>query len=633
MSSHIHTHTAIAASPTQPLDDPFYPGRDPFITDEREHIINEVMAGRAILVTYMMVCAVFLALVVTIHWSKKAAIYLQSGLPQKSDNVEPDLESTPLLSKTACPHGPLRRIWLWIGGALMKQPQGDGCEWLEDYGTMLALSFYYLAGFTFLFYRYSFMIVLAFRLGLLCVANVPLMYILGAKHTPFSWLTGWSYEQLNVFHRHVGRVCVCTLVAHTTIFLYFFRLQYLFTHQWSVMGITAAICFVVIGVSSLRNLRQRFYELFYILHFAGMLLALPAIFFHYPTARPFVIVAAFSVLYDRVVRIVYDYRLVYSHVEVQSGETVIIRIPKGGTNTGNHRQESFKCFPNPIAFLTNWFLRPLTWNTGQHVFITIVGCGLFESHPFTIASSSETSETMDIIIRARDGLTKRLLDQQRTKGSHNRWIIVHGPYGVHPAGIPSFNNDAPRQKIVLVAGGAGIAFTYPLYEEYRLALDRMTGRNTAGTMLKRKLLELQKQEPVSEYDCSDRSTHHTRSSSSSSSTPVETASLTQEIVIEFLWVIPHRDYIDWLPGLKTQLTAGSLTKDPRLHTRVWVTREAGRPDIDHEVKAMIGSADNRDCWVATCGPDYLVRQVRNTVAELRMRGLDNVNFYAEKFGW
>lgn len=610
-----------AAGEMQDLEDPFYAGTNPFLTGDRERMIQEILAGRGILTVYMMSFAVYLGVMVALHLVTKIpwkSFWSNQSVNESMKEATEDLESTPLLPGHQ-QHKPLRRLYLWLEGALMKQPQGNYTAWLEDYGTMLTLALYYLANLTFLCYRYSYIIVFAFRLGLLCVANIPLMYILAAKHTPFSWLTGWSYEQLNVFHRHVGRVCVGTLVAHTLIFLWYFRPAYLFTHLWSVMGITAGTSFIVIGLSSIRYFRQKCYELFYVIHFVGMIVALPAIYFHHPVTRPFTVIAALSVVYDRALRIAHDYRLVYSQVEVHSGDTVIIRIPKAGST--------------PFGFLTSWLSRPLTWNTGQHVFITVVGCGLFESHPFTIASSSETSDTMDVIIRACDGFTRRLLDQQlmRPDDQQNRWVILHGPYGVHP---PAFKSQDTRNinspKIVLVAGGAGVAFTYPFYDEFRHSLNGPT----SAELLSNKLLELQSKNIST-------STVKSITPSSSCCSPATDSfnTLTQADAscIEFLWIIPNRNYIDWLheSGLHQSLSeTDESPREPRARARVWVTRESGRPDIEHEVKAMIGrSSSNRDTWVLACGPDDLVRQVRNTVAGMRMGGRDDVNFYAEKFGW
>lgn len=700
MDKSLHTREAAtpsaaissAHSDTNPNDEPFYPGKDIFGTPVGDKVIEEVLIGRGYVKYYMLAFAVAFVAIMLNHWGTKLRSKYQKSRQQKplptvridkgqTRETTESTESTPLLQQPSLrSQNPFERVWLFMSGLLMLQPQGPYTAYLEPHSTTLALIYYYAITLVYIFYRYTHPMVLAFRLGMLCVANVPLLYVLGAKHSPLSFLTGCSYEQVNVYHRHVGRVCVLTLVAHTAIFLWYFRPAYLFTHAWSLMGIMAGTSFVVIGISSIRGVRQMFYESFYLIHAVGMVVALPTIYLHYPTAQPFAIVAGISIAYDRLVR-VFDYRLVWSQIEVHEGDTVIIRIPKRGSPLGT---KSY----NPLVKLSDWFHRPLRWNSGQHIFVTLPGCGLFESHPFTIASSAVTSETMDVIIRAREGFTKRLLDQERLKPSETgRWVIIHGPYGVHPAGMPIphlkdlgthpyselqgnsedddfTKDDGPdpavpgRQKIVLVAGGAGIAFTYPLFEEYRLALSQSPeslGRpRAAQAILKTKLLEWKNK-------ClqDEREGREGTPTDSSSRTPMLAGTLSREDIeqsglefpddfdLEFLWIIPHRSFLAWLPKLESQLSPRLPTNEvsSRVRARVWVTREDGRPDIRHEVRTMVGSYPSLDlastikddkassCWVSTCGPDYLVREVRNACAELRMSGRGDVEFYAEKFGW
>lgn len=723
---------------------PYWPGRNVFDTPLGDSLRAEIYRGREYAKVYMLSFAAFFLITVVIHWSaklqtwRKSKAHKQLFLPlhrrnsNKSDkssiseitksSVATSAESTPLLQhqRPAKPSqlNPFQRVSIYLSGYLMIQPQGRYTEYLEPHSTTLALAYYYISTIIFISYRYTHPIVLAFRFGLLCVVNIPPLYIFGAKHSPLSFLTGCSYEQINVYHRHVGRVCVAALIAHTALFLLYFRPLYLLSRFWSIMGITAGTCFVVIGVSSVRPLRQRFYEIFYYIHFVGMLIALPTIYFHFPTIPPFAIVAGLSVAYDRIVRL-FDYRLVWCKVEVHVGDTVIIRVPKRGSKLVDGTTGSKY---NPFVWLLRCFQRPLQWDSGQHIFVTLPTCGLLESHPFTIASSSALSDTLDVIIRARDGFTRKILEQERANPTSGRWVILHGPYGVHPVGMPvpefvtgcttgcttclgnlencsnsglynknkgtskSKSRKAPtkapkRHKIVLVAGGAGVAFTYPLYEEYKLAIEqspRAPKAKSPQAVLKKKLVDWKRK-------CDEESNTGTRSGGSSSSksnsgdaTPKEESVATpavplssgpssakhktidefdddldeeDEIELEFLWIVPYNDFLSWIPNLDSQMMSRAFSPEsPRVRTRIWATREDGRPNIRHEVQSMIGPAPKstysvlggqetlddtecRKCWVATCGPDFLVREVRNACAELRMAGRDDVEFYAEKFGW
>lgn len=54
------------------------------------------------------------------------------------------------------------------------------------------------------------------RAGLCFIANLPILYILTAKtNQPIKYLTGWSYERLNIFHRRLGEWMTALASVHT----------------------------------------------------------------------------------------------------------------------------------------------------------------------------------------------------------------------------------------------------------------------------------------------------------------------------------------------------------------------------------------------------------------------------------
>ncbi|ANB14564.1 Fre1p [Sugiyamaella lignohabitans] len=567
----------------------------PFEGPFREELIAEIYKGRDLLVYYEYILLGTFLLIVVAHWTNKLLWYIRNkqrnpGLPiynRNENSTEESLisedtgasssETDPLLGNRQ--HSMFKRIYYRTMAFFMFQPEGKG---MENYGVTMMLIVYELMTIFFALYQIRFWIILAFRLGLLATINIPLMYVLGAKHSPLSYLTGWSYEQVNVFHRLCGAICFFLVIPHLIIFACYFRFDYLLTHLWSVAGIIAGIAFIAIGFSSSLKFRESFYELFYVVHIVGFLVSIPAVYLHYPTARPYAVAAGLSVLYDRLTRLLLDYRIMKCIIRPASGETVIMDIPFS---------------PGPKDGTGGFFGRPFAWTTGQHIYITVIGCGTFESHPYTIASTMKCSKYLRLIIRARDGFSRRLLELAESKHGLDenepvqQWCILHGPYGVHPPEMPS-SASPPRNntKLILVAGGAGVAFTYPLYQEYHLA---------------NKLLESQ--------------------------TKLVGQSSPSKFDINFLWVLPHSSFSEWL--VEHGETVVDTTK-----MDIWATREKGRPDINQLILGYISKANGVSssedhCWVAACGPDPLLREVRNAVANLRGQGMSNVHYYAERFGW
>lgn len=656
----------------------------------------------------------------------------------------------------------LHRLYCQISGYLIKQSEIDVDYPVVSHGLNLSIISYYIINLIFCFYKvpvFTHPVLLAFRLGVVSSVNIPLLYLFGTKHSPISLFTGWSYEQLNILHQHIGNICCKTLVLHASIFLVYFRLQYMFTHLWSITGFIAGFCFLFILISAYPCIKQRSYELFYVIHIVGFVVCLPALWFHHPFTRPYVLLAVLSLIYDRTIRLFKDYRLVYSKVELRAGDTILIRVPINGgvaneedrdtydcggfnnTDAGSHsnRRNKNKAIQKFISALLP--ARPLVpWHPGQHAFVTVIGCGLFESHPFTIASNYQTSwessqssndalvgklngpmyGTMDLIIRAREGFTRRLYNQTVARlgglffdGLEDwRWVIVHGPYGTpidrpksvvtlkdsatsiyqsdddhteswrqtccqSPSELSACENskgkglatpstveemegykatlvssrsystcenetfsapssitggsirtlDRVRPKVVLVAGGAGVAFTYPIYEEYRkneLQSKHMQNVNSFSSMVTFPQMGSLRENTIQLLDVPS---------------------------VQFFWIIPDRSFLKWLPANFQQAVAEEEAKvlrgeinEQQASIRIWITKERGsRPNIKKEVKAMITSGladsdgeniekDRIRGWAGVCGPDKVVRDVRNSIGELRQEGYLNVSVYTEVFG-
>lgn len=104
--------------------------------------------------------------------------------------------------------------------------------------------------------------------------------------------------------------------------------------------------------------------------------------------------------------------------------------------------------------------------------------------------------------------------------------------------------------------------------------------------------------------------------------------------------------LKWLPEhfqqeIKTteaKIAAGQI-EEQNCRIRIWSTADrGGRPNIKEEVQNML-LANRQDqpkkSWLAglACGPDKVVRDVRNAVGELRQEGYAKINVYTEVFGW
>ncbi|KAG7113813.1 hypothetical protein HYQ44_008515 [Verticillium longisporum] len=100
--------------------------------------------------------------------------------------------------------------------------------------------------------------------------------------------------------------------------------------------------------------------------------------------------------------------------------------------------------------------------------------------------------------------------------------------------------------------------------------------------------------------------------------------------VRLLWIIHSDEHRYWVPGsLLDDLVAAGLHLVVSRPTAI-----AGRPDVQGHVQSWIreADADGRQTRVLVSGPDGLNRDVRNTCSQAMWGGSD-VRVVVEKLGW
>ncbi|CCD43382.1 hypothetical protein QC760_001086 [Botrytis cinerea] len=456
--------------------------------------------------------------------------------------------------------------------------------------SFLALNIFYT------FYNISFTLfeasVLGDRAGLIFGVNLPLLYILGAKNQPLKVLTGVSYESLNIIHRRLGElIMVAALIHASAMFVMWYVILVPFS-GWTIwdyltnpciyLGLLALFTYKSLYVTSLASFRQRWYEVFLGLHVVLQAGALAILYFHHRGTRTYVGWALAIFLVDRLV-----YRLCAKSIMAEAkvsiypdNETLLL---------------TFNLPKSPTTIFSQSLGHSISsgWKATDHVFLTIPSLGrshALQAHPFTIASpaplpSSKTSN-LTLLIRARSGFSADLLRAAQLKNTLK--CRLDGPYGSSHARCLLEDSDLA----VLVAGGSGIAVTWPII-------------------------------------------HHLLNNSSESEDP-ETGALPkkrrrQRIVM--VWIIHKSAHLEWIDEQERE----DLERKGVEIIIPGATMEVGRPDLDGLMEGVVrGSsreAEKRQrIGVVVSGPDGLNRTVNNKCAEFVREGRD-LEVTIEKFGW
>lgn len=342
---------------------------------------------------------------------------------------------------------------------------------LPDNATTISILLFAALNLFYLFFRapleLQWIFILADRAGLLFVVNLPLLYLLAAKtNQPIKFLTGWSYEGLNMFHRRLGEWMIAFSVIHmfgmlTVWYSILLPLGYSFiyyiTSPTVYLGFVAILSYFTIYGTSTGWFRQLYYEAFLGLHIFFQVAALAFLFFHYPTAKPYVVATFLVWAIDRILwRSTLSSRKFIATLQVAPDEkTVLVHCDIDlqqrtfGIRAGLHHG----------------------WQPGQHLFLTAPCMSFkhrFQTHPFTIASPAPPEDTnvkswpLQLIIRSIDGFSLDLLNYAR----HHQHceVILEGPHGGMEAPEAARHSD----RVCFVAGGSGIAVTYPLAWDHKI---------------------------------------------------------------------------------------------------------------------------------------------------------------------
>lgn len=299
------------------------------------------------------------------------------------------------------------------------------------------------------------------RSGILATVQFPLLTLFALRNNVLQWLCGWSYSTFNAYHRAVARVTYILLIVHavmkhvfsasygSSLVKYYYPVPYF---RWGVAAMGLFSLMIMFAI-----IRGRCYELFYRLHQAMAIGGLICSIFHlnglgFKTPLWISIAlwgADWSIRVGRVLLFNVNFffpplpgahHSSYATARVYEGQYVKLNVT------------------TPVR----WIAKP-----GQYVFLHTNRWTFIGGHPFSVVGSTESGDGLEVLLKARAGLTRKLynaLDEQNCLSDHPVTIPVYveGPYG----------NSAPvkyYQEGLFFAGGIGITGVIGYVEEMAIA--------------------------------------------------------------------------------------------------------------------------------------------------------------------
>lgn len=291
---------------------------------------------------------------------------------------------------------------------------------------------------------------------------MPLQYILALKSlNPIAFVLRSSHEEINRYHRALGRIIHLLLLAHAILYLNFFAMNGLLLNKLASSrptqtGIFGIICMDLLGVTAWKIIRDYSYRVFFITHLTVAIIIPPLIWFHAHSAKVFVAEAILVFLADIVSR----------KLDTVTATATLEPIPatslvKVTTSVPFHKIGRFQKNPGSHIYLQI----PSDSRRSQDPYSKDYLVHEFLFNPFTVAAVDGESSELTLVARHLRGPTTstlRQLAQDATTSPKPVTLDIEGPYGAAARCLPSLAGG-DYDRVLLVSGGVGATFTVPLF--------------------------------------------------------------------------------------------------------------------------------------------------------------------------
>ena len=272
-----------------------------------------------------------------------------------------------------------------------------------------------------------------------------------------------SHEELNPYHRLLGRVIITFFSLHASMYLNFYVQKGLLLKRiqdWDViLGLAAISTALLLGTTALAKIRDWNYRVFFYSHVILSISLLPTLYLHVSHLRIYILEAG----------LIYVLLILQRNFSQASANSTITQLPH--TNLLS------------ITIPLTKSLSSKTYKSGQHIYLGFPSLPQkLRINPFSIANPSPNSDRkIHLVARKLNGTTSLLADlatnsDSKTPPSRSSTpLFIEGPYG----SAAHFPDLANFDRALFVAGGVGATFTLPLFID--LMQRQRKGENIPST--------------------------------------------------------------------------------------------------------------------------------------------------------
>ena len=258
--------------------------------------------------------------------------------------------------------------------------------------------------------------------------------------SPIQYITRMSHEELNPYHRLLGRIIVLFAACHASLYLNFYVQKGLLFKRIQdrdvILGLCAIWSLVILFTTALACIRDYNYRLFFYFHVTLSISLLPILYFHVSHLRLYIIEAV----------AVYGLLIFQRNVSQAGPQATITRLK--GTDLLS------------VSMPLTKALASRSYSPGQHIYLSFPTLkDKLRINPFTIANLPAQDRKVQIFARSLTGTTAIL--GQMAQQPQPTPVLVEGPYGA----AKYFPDLTEYDSVLLLAGGVGATFTMPIYRQ------------------------------------------------------------------------------------------------------------------------------------------------------------------------
>lgn len=272
---------------------------------------------------------------------------------------------------------------------------------------------------------------------------------------PVAYALRSSHEEVNRWHRVIGRIIYVFLCLHGALYLNYYvqtgvLTQRLTSSRVVILGLTALLGLSLLSTTALSAVRKYSYRVFFITHLLVALALPPLIFFHVRHARVYMVESLLVFFLDLAAR----------KLTTTTAASKLELIPD--TN-----------LVKIVAKVPEKFAFRFVDYPGSHVYMSLPAASRsgsfkmlyeFMFNPFTVASVNESAGEITLVARQLKGPVSRALGNlaSLSASGHKVPLSIEGPYGSSRHFSKLVGNRVNR--VLLVAGGVGATFVVPIYQ-------------------------------------------------------------------------------------------------------------------------------------------------------------------------